>query len=85
MLPIMFETSFQAKFLIPMVVTIAFGLLFATTLTLLIVPCLNMIFFDLRTLIRRLLGPSETDTDAAVAGSSSPSSAAGPAQTAHLK
>ncbi|MEZ6057000.1 MAG: efflux RND transporter permease subunit [Planctomycetaceae bacterium] len=46
--PMMFETSFQAKFLIPMAVTLTFGLLFATGLTLIIVPTLNMIFFDLR-------------------------------------
>lgn len=46
--PLMFETSFQAKFLIPMAVTLTFGLMFATALTLIIVPCLNMVFFDLR-------------------------------------
>ena len=48
----MFETSFQAKFLIPMAVTLTFGLAFATVLTLVIVPTLNMIFFDLRGLFR---------------------------------
>lgn len=48
--PLMFETSFQAKFLIPMAVTLTFGLLFATALTLIIVPCLNMVFFDFRAL-----------------------------------
>ena len=52
--PLMFEKSFQAKFLIPMAVTLTFGLLFATALTLIIVPCLNMIFFDIRELVRRL-------------------------------
>lgn len=46
LLPMLFETSFQAKFLIPMAVTISFGLLFSTALTLLIVPSINMIFFD---------------------------------------
>lgn len=46
--PLMFERSFQAKFLIPMAVTLTFGLIFATILTLLIVPILNMIFYDLR-------------------------------------
>jgi multidrug efflux pump subunit AcrB len=44
--PIMFETSFQAKFLIPMAVTLTFGLVFATALTLVIVPTLNMIYHD---------------------------------------
>ena len=46
LLPMLFETSFQAKFLIPMAITISFGLLFSTVQTLVIVPSLNMIFFD---------------------------------------
>jgi multidrug efflux pump subunit AcrB len=49
--PLMFETSFQAKFLIPMAVTLTFGLLFATGLTLIIVPALNMIFFDVASVL----------------------------------
>lgn len=44
--PLMFETSFQAKFLIPMAVTLTYGLIFATALTLIVVPCMNMIYFD---------------------------------------
>ena len=40
--PILFETSVQAQFLIPMVASLAFGVLFATTVTLLFVPCLYM-------------------------------------------
>ena len=36
--PLMFETSLQAQFLIPMAVTIVFGLLAATVLVLLVVP-----------------------------------------------
>ncbi|MEP3481779.1 MAG: efflux RND transporter permease subunit [Fuerstiella sp.] len=47
LIPLMFETSFQAKFLIPMAVTLTFGLVFATGLTLVLVPCLNMIREDL--------------------------------------
>lgn len=46
--PLMFETSFQAKFMIPMAVTLTFGLIFATALTLVIVPALNLIFLELR-------------------------------------
>jgi multidrug efflux pump subunit AcrB len=51
--PLMFETSFQAKFLIPMAVTLTFGLIFATALTLIIVPSLNMIWFDICRLLHR--------------------------------
>lgn len=38
--PLVFETSLQAQFLIPMAVSLAFGILFATVITLLIVPIL---------------------------------------------
>ena len=40
LLPIMSETSLQAQFLIPMVISLAYGVLFATTVTLILVPCL---------------------------------------------
>jgi len=43
LLPMMLETSLQAQFLIPMAVSISFGLLFATVLVLLLVPCLYSI------------------------------------------
>jgi multidrug efflux pump subunit AcrB len=52
--PLMFETSFQAKFLIPMAVTLTYGLIFATGLTLIIVPCLNMMFADSKWLTDKL-------------------------------
>ena len=38
--PLMFETSRQAQFLIPMAVSISFGLAFATALVLLVIPAL---------------------------------------------
>ncbi|MGB1110506.1 MAG: efflux RND transporter permease subunit [Gammaproteobacteria bacterium] len=40
LLPLLFETSLQAQFLIPMAVTISFGLGFATVLVLLVIPAL---------------------------------------------
>ncbi len=43
LLPIMLETSLQAQFLIPMATSIAFGLMFATVVVLLLVPCLYSI------------------------------------------
>ena len=52
--PMMFEKSFQAKFLIPMAVTLTWGLAFATVLTLLVVPVINMIYFDVIQLWNRL-------------------------------
>jgi multidrug efflux pump subunit AcrB len=38
--PLLFETSLQAQFLIPMAVSISFGLMFATILVLLVIPAL---------------------------------------------
>lgn len=38
--PLLFETSVQAQFLIPMAVAISFGLMFSTLLILVVVPCL---------------------------------------------
>jgi multidrug efflux pump subunit AcrB len=38
LLPLMFDRSLQAQFLIPMAVSLAFGILFATTITLYLIP-----------------------------------------------
>jgi len=51
---LLFETSFQARFLIPMAVTISFGLMFCTGLTLVVIPSLYMIQRDLRLLGARI-------------------------------
>jgi len=51
--PLLTETSFQAKFLIPMGISIAGGLLFATVLTLLGIPALYMIYVDISRLAAR--------------------------------
>jgi len=45
--PLLTETSFQAKFLIPMAVSISFGLAVATLLTLIFVPALYVVVRDL--------------------------------------
>ena len=46
--PLLFETSRQAQFLIPMAVSIAFGLAFATVLILLVLPAMLSIYEDVR-------------------------------------
>jgi multidrug efflux pump subunit AcrB len=48
--PMIFETSRQARFLIPMAVSLGFGILFATLITLFLVPCLYLIVEDVRQL-----------------------------------
>ncbi len=45
LLPILLETSFQAQVLIPMAVSLCFGLLFATVLVLLLVPTLYLLYY----------------------------------------
>ena len=46
--PLMLEQSFQAKFLIPMAISISFGLMSATILILVALPCLLVIFDDIK-------------------------------------
>ncbi len=48
LLPILVEQSFQAQFLIPMAISISFGLMGATLLVLLLVPSLYMLLYDVR-------------------------------------
>ncbi len=55
LLPIMSETSVQAQFLIPMVTSLSFGVLFATGVTLILVPALFLIAEDLGAFRLRLL------------------------------
>jgi multidrug efflux pump subunit AcrB len=54
LLPLIAETDLQAKFLIPMAVSLAAGVMFATVLTLVLVPSLLAILNDMRLLLHRL-------------------------------
>jgi multidrug efflux pump subunit AcrB len=47
LVPIMLETSVQAQFLIPMVVSLSFGVMFATGVTLVLVPALYLLGDDI--------------------------------------
>jgi multidrug efflux pump subunit AcrB len=53
LLPLMFNRSVQAQFLVPMAVSLAFGVLFATVVTLLVVPSGYIIFEDLKRFLGR--------------------------------
>jgi multidrug efflux pump subunit AcrB len=46
LLPIMLETSMQAQFVIPMAISLGFGILFATVITLFLVPALYLLQID---------------------------------------
>ena len=49
--PMLFETDLQAKFLIPMAISLGFGILFATFITLILVPCVYLLLEDLKSLL----------------------------------
>jgi len=55
-LPIIMETSLQAKIVIPMAVSLAFGVLFATVITLILIPCQYVALEDAKRLIRKWRG-----------------------------
>ncbi len=61
--PLMLESSFQARFIIPMAMSLSFGLAFATVLTLFAIPCLYLVVEDIKTL--QGVGPElEPEVDA---------------------
>lgn len=68
LVPILMEKSLQAQFLIPMATSLAFGVLFATFITLLLVPCFYLILEDFKSVFawwwRGLLGRSRTPREA---------------------
>ena len=52
--PMLLERSIQAQFLIPMAISLGFGVLFGTGITLLLVPSLYMILDDMHNLVAKL-------------------------------
>ncbi|MGJ8672749.1 efflux RND transporter permease subunit [Rubritalea sp.] len=53
LMPIIFESSIQAQFLIPMAVSLGFGILFATVITLFLIPCAYAVSSDLTGLFKK--------------------------------
>jgi multidrug efflux pump subunit AcrB len=52
--PLMLEQSFQARFLIPMAISISFGLMSGTVLILLVLPCIVVIVDDIKAVLHFL-------------------------------
>jgi len=69
--PMIFESSVQARFLVPMAVSLGFGILFATFIILLIVPSLYLVLEDARELLAE---PSEPGADPLASGEPAPHS-----------
>jgi multidrug efflux pump subunit AcrB len=60
LLPLLLERSLQAQFLVPMGVSLGFGAMFATCVSLILVPCVYLILADLAALRPRLRRASTT-------------------------
>jgi multidrug efflux pump subunit AcrB len=56
LMPIMLEGSLQAQYVIPMAISLSFGIVFATVITLFLVPALYMLQLDFFAQSRRLWG-----------------------------
>ena len=54
--PLMLEKSMQARFLIPMAISLAYGVIFATVISLVLVPAGYLVMIDLQGLLRRMRG-----------------------------
>jgi multidrug efflux pump subunit AcrB len=56
--PMIFETSRQARFMIPMAISLGFGILFATAIMLVLIPCLYLIVEDVLKMFTAVDTPS---------------------------
>ena len=72
--PLLLEKSLQAQFIIPMAVSLAFGVIFATFITLVLVPSSYLILEDIRALFR--FGRKPREEPARPAAAESPADAA---------
>jgi multidrug efflux pump subunit AcrB len=54
LVPTMYDRSLQGQFLVPMAVSMGFGILFATVITLYLIPCAIVIVEELQTVLRNL-------------------------------
>jgi multidrug efflux pump subunit AcrB len=66
LMPLLQETSRQAQFLIPAAVSLAYGIMFATVITLILIPSLLLIQDDVAQLIKRFWQSSDTKEQEAV-------------------
>ena len=68
LLPLLLERSLQARFLIPMAVSLGFGVVFATGISLILVPSGYVIAEDLKAGLQRLWGGSAEPAEEATGG-----------------
>jgi multidrug efflux pump subunit AcrB len=68
--PMMLETSMQAQFMIPMAISLAFGVLFASLITLFLVPSVYLVLEDVRRLLPKSRQLDDGGGEAALPGRS---------------
>lgn len=61
--PMILETSKEARFLIPMAISLGVGVLFSAVITVIIVPCNYMILDDVKGVMRKLFGSADDEED----------------------
>jgi multidrug efflux pump subunit AcrB len=71
LMPIIFERSLQAQIVIPMAISLAFGILFATVITLLLVPSLYIVLDDFKGIIRGKKSKQQGQASQSIVSSSS--------------
>jgi len=69
--PLLLEKSMQARFMIPMAISLAYGVVFATFITLVMIPAEYMILEDIKRIFYRMIGKkpvedSDTEPDRAL-------------------
>ena len=74
--PMMWDRSFDTAFMVPMAVSLGFGVLFATLITLILVPTSYMILDDIGRTMRRAFGRRELAREAPPSGALPEGSAA---------
>ncbi|MCS5593344.1 MAG: efflux RND transporter permease subunit, partial [Porticoccaceae bacterium] len=60
----LFETSMQAQFVIPMALSLSFGIVTATAITLILIPCLYLVVHDLKRVKQSVMVPSTEQSTA---------------------
>ena len=73
--PMLLEKDIQARFLIPMAISLSFGILFATVITLILLPCIYLMLEDTRRAMGRIASWWKTSEPREESSSGSPASA----------
>lgn len=82
--PLILEKSFGAQFMVPMAVSLAFGVVFSTGITLIMVPTAFLILEDLKRGARWVFGGTDTQAELSPSSSTAGRAAAGGVSEGHF-